>query len=82
MSRLRVKLALTCVLVLVCAPGARAESSFSLNLLGERIDAGDARAVALGASDYVLKGSTREAIIWSISATCWARSISFLTKIR
>jgi hypothetical protein len=52
-----VKLALVWALVLVCAPGARAESSFSLNLLGERIDAGDARAVALGGTVQLLDDS-------------------------
>lgn len=43
--------------VAALAPGARAESIFGLNLVGERIDAGDARAMALGGAGQLLDDS-------------------------
>jgi hypothetical protein len=62
--------------VLLCAGGARAESVFGLNLVGERFDAGDARAHALGGFVQLLDDSLG-VLQYNPATAAWAKRVTF-----
>jgi hypothetical protein len=71
--RLLASLALLCALL----PGAaRAESVFSINLLGERFEAGDARLNALGGYVQVLDDSLA-VLQYNPATAAWAKKVTF-----
>jgi opacity protein-like surface antigen len=62
--------------LLVVAGGARAESIFGLNLLGERVDVGDARVSALGGFVQILDDSLG-VLQYNPAALAWSKRVSF-----
>jgi hypothetical protein len=64
------------LLVIAAAPGARADSVFALNLLGERVDVGDARVAALGGFVQTVDDSLG-VLQYNPATLAWMKRFSF-----
>ena len=71
------RIAAACALgLLAVAGGARAESIFGLNLVGERVDVGDARVSALGGFVQIIDDSLG-VLQYNPAAVAWSKRVSF-----
>lgn len=70
------RVALAAVIIVVAASGARADSIFGLNLLGERVDVGDARVNALGGFVQTVDDSLG-VLQYNPAALAWMKRFSF-----
>ena len=64
------------ILILGAAPAARADSIFALNLLGERVDVGDARVAALGGFVQTVDDSLG-VLQYNPASLAWMKRFSF-----